>query len=257
MKKHWITIALLACALGLTSSGGATADGPTLEEARLTMSKWIETQQIISRERNDWQQGKEILLGRLELVRKETSTLDQDIRAAQAKIADSEVERDRLLAERAGLEAQVAHLAQAVDGMETELKKLQASLPEPILAKVKTLYERMPADDAARQRVSVSERFQNVLVILNELDKASGDITIDFEVHTLANGKPSEVKAIYVGLTQAYYVNADGQAGIGRPAAGGWQWEPTQTISNEVLLAFDILQGKQTPQFVGLPVKLP
>lgn len=248
---------VLACTLGLTSSGGESSDGPTLEEARLTMSKWIETQQIISRERNDWQQGKEILLGRLELVRKETSTLDQDIRAAQAKISDSEVERDQLLAERAQLEAQVARLAQTVNGLEDELRKLQGSLPEPILAKVRTLYERMPADDAARQRVSVSERFQNVLVILNELDKASGDITINFEVHTLASGKPSEVKAIYVGLTQAYYVNADGQAGIGRPGAGGWQWQPAPDIAAEVSLAFDILQGKHSPEFVPLPVKFP
>src|SRR4030095_6383145 len=70
-----ITIAALAGALGLRGSGRAVSEDPSLEEARLTMSKWIETQQIISKERNDWQQGKEILLGRLELVRKETSTL--------------------------------------------------------------------------------------------------------------------------------------------------------------------------------------
>ena len=61
----------LACAVGLLASGRAPdgSDEPTLEETRLSMSKWIETQQIISKERNDWQQGKEILNSRLELVR--------------------------------------------------------------------------------------------------------------------------------------------------------------------------------------------
>ena len=48
---------------------------PTLEETRLTLSKWIETQQIISKERNDWQQGKEILQSRIELVGKEVGVL--------------------------------------------------------------------------------------------------------------------------------------------------------------------------------------
>ena len=42
---------------------GANKAAPTLDETRLTLSKWIETQQIISKERNDWQQGKEILQG--------------------------------------------------------------------------------------------------------------------------------------------------------------------------------------------------
>ena len=57
--------------------------------------------------------------------------------------------------------------------------------------------------------------------ILNELNNANNDVTIHYEVHNLADGKPSEVKAIYVGLAQAYYVTARGEAGIGLQAADG------------------------------------
>ena len=57
---------------------------PTLEETRLTLSKWIETQQIISKERNDWQQGKEILQSRIELVGKEVGVLNEKITQSQA-----------------------------------------------------------------------------------------------------------------------------------------------------------------------------
>jgi len=256
MNQQLITLAALACMLGLTSSGG-NDDGPTLEETRLSMSKWIETQQILSKERNEWQQGKEILAGRLELVRKETSTLDQSIRAAQEQIADTEQKRDELLAESAKLDAQAARMAETAASLEEQLRKLFPALPEPLRARIQPLCQRMPSDDAAKARVSLAERFQNVLGILNEVTKASTEITVSFEVRTLADGKPSEVKVIYVGLAQAYYVDAKGEAGIGRPAPDGWKWEPSEAIASDVLAAFEILQGKHSPEFVSLPVKLP
>jgi hypothetical protein len=59
---------------------------PTLEETRITMGKWIETQQIIARERNDWQQGREILVSRIDLVKKEASSLEDKIQAAQGSV---------------------------------------------------------------------------------------------------------------------------------------------------------------------------
>src|SRR5262245_58363482 len=52
-----------------TPPQSAPAAAPTLEETRITMGKWIETQQIISKERKDWEQGKQILAGRLDLVK--------------------------------------------------------------------------------------------------------------------------------------------------------------------------------------------
>ena len=37
------------------------------------------------------------------------------------------------------------------------------------------------------------------------------------EVRTLSDGKPAEVRTVYVGLAQAYFVSPKGDAGIGRP----------------------------------------
>ncbi len=259
IRRGSLALAACVCAIGLLASGRAPEgpQEPSLEETRISMGKWIETQQIISRERNDWQQGKEILNSRLELVRKEAATLDQGIRAAQERIADTEQKRDELLAQSAQLEVLGAQLADAVTTLEGELRRLHPTLPEPIQQKIQPLYERMPADDAAKARVSVAERFQNVLGILGEVTKASSDITVSFEVRTLSDGKPSEVRAIYVGLASAYYVNASGEAGIGQPSESGWKWEPSKAIADDVLTAFDILQGKHTPAFVPLPLKHP
>ena len=228
---------------------------PTLEETRVMMGKWTETQQIISKERKDWQQGKEILLGRLELVKKEISTLEEKTKQAQASVAEADKKRSDLLAENDQLKAAGVQLTEVVTGMEVEVRRLFKRLPEPIQTKLQPLYQRIP-EDPAKTRVSAAERFQNVLGILNELNKANNEITVSYEVHNLTEGRPSEVKVIYVGLAQAYYVSARGEAGIGRPTAEGWTWQPSEAIARDVTTALEILQGKHTPVFVALPAKI-
>ena len=248
------TFVLLAAAPATDPPGDETP--PTLEETRLTMDKWIETQQIISRERKEWQQGREILLGRLELVKKESTTLQEKIAEAQTGVAEADGKRAELLAEDSQLREALAQLAAVVDRMEGEVRRLFAQVPEPIRVRLQPLHERMPVDDAAKARVSVAERFQNVLGILNELNKANTEITVSYEVRTLSDGKPSEVRVLYVGLAQAYYVSARGEAGIGRVSADGWTWEAAPALAGDVLQALEIIQGKQPPAFVPLPVTL-
>ena len=257
---------LLTSAICLLSSGVLSAEmstgdvdkisaPPTLEETRLTMDKWLETQQIISKERKDWQQGKEILICRLELVKKEIATLEEKTKQAESSVTEANKKRNELLAENDQLTAAGAQLTVAVAGMEGEIRQMFKQLPEPIQTKLQPLYQRMP-EDPSKTRVAAAERFQNVLGILNELNKTNNEITVSYEVHNLADGRPSEVKAIYVGLAQAYYVSARGEAGIGRPTADGWKWEPSKSVARDVLMALEILEGKQSPAFVPLPVIL-
>jgi hypothetical protein len=240
-----------------TDNTGMIPAAPTLEETRITMDKWIETQQIISKERKDWQKGKEILLGRLELVKNEIASLSETVRQAESGMAESDKKRDEMITENEKLKEADDLLKNAVMGMEEEVRNLRLfkQLPEPILTKLQPLYQRIP-EDSLSTKVSTAERFQNVLGILNELNKANNEIAVSYEVHNLSNGKPSEVKAIYVGLAQAYYVSAGGESGIGYPTAEGWKWEPSQEVSRDVVLALEILDGKHSPAFVPLPVVL-
>lgn len=236
---------------GATSTPG----GPTLDETRMVLGKWIETQQIIAKERNDWQQGKEILAGRLELVKKELSSLEDKIKSAQTSVDESDAKRSQFEAQNLQLKATGDQLASNVTRLEEEVRDLFTRLPEPTRTKLMPLYQRIP-EDPATTHVSVAERFQNVLGILNELNKDNNEITVGYEVRNLADGKPAEVRTMYIGLAQAFYVSAGGEAGIGRPGETGWKWEPSKAIANDVLTAFDILQGKHTPAFVPLPVNL-
>ncbi len=227
----------------------------SLEETRIMMGKWTETQQIISKERKDWQQGKEILQGRLELVKKEVGTLEEKTKQAQAAIAESDKKRKDLLGEDEQLRTAGSQLAEAVATMEAEVRRLFKVLPDPVQTRLQPLYKRIP-EDPNKVRVSTAERFQNVLGILNEVNKANNEISVSYEVRNLADGRPSEVKVMYVGLAQAYYVSARGQAGVGRPTAEGWKWEPSDAIGKDVLTALEVLEGKHTPVVVPLPARL-
>ena len=228
---------------------------PTLEETRMKMDKWLEIQQMISKERKDWQQGKEILLGRLELVRKEIATLQEKTREAESSVTEFNKKRSDFLAENNQLTAAGAQLTGAIAGMEGEIREMFKQLPEPIRTKLQPLYQRVP-ENPSKTQVATAERYQNILGILNELNRGNNDISVSYEVHNLADGRPSEVKAIYVGLAQAYYVSARGEAGIGRPTADGWKWEPSKSVARDVMKALEIIEGKQSPAFVPLPVRL-
>ena len=258
------TIALIA-AVGLLTSGasfvaqdagGAASGSPaTLDETRLTMDKWLQTQQIISKEAREWQQGREILVDRLQMVKTEIATLQESIAAAQAGVTEAARKRDELQAANTALKATGTQLVEGVAAMEGEVRRLFRTLPEPVRTRLMPLYQRIP-EDAGKTAVSAAERYQNVLGILNEVNKVNSDLTVGFEVRDLADGRPAEVQTLYVGLAQAFYVSASGEAGIGRPGPDGWTWEPRNAIAGDVLLAFDILQGKHSPAFVPLPVTL-
>lgn len=242
-------------AILLLSGWAAVAQASDIEATRLALSKWIETQQIISKEKREWQQGREILQARLELVKSEIAGLQHKIKQTESAVAETDKQKAAIQADTEQLKTAAGQLTEAVTGFEGEIRTLAKRLPEPLGTRLQPLYQRIP-EDPAKTRVSVAERYQNVLGIMNEVNKAHNEINVHYEVRNLADGKPAEVKVLYVGLAQAYYVSARGEAGIGRPLADGWHWEPANAVSRDVLLALEIMQGKHTPAFVPLPVKL-
>ncbi|MFM9097149.1 MAG: DUF3450 family protein [Phycisphaerales bacterium] len=252
-----LAIAAAATAIAALAAAVAPRQSPpaSLEGARLTLSKWIETQQIIAKERNDWQQGKEILQGRIDLVGKEVGVLKERIRQSEEAVAQSDRKRDELLAQDAELKTLGEQLATAATVMEEQVRSLLKQLPDPVKGRIAPLVERIPADPAAT-RVTPAERFQNVLGILNEVNKANSEISVAYEIRTLADGSSSEVQVIYLGLAQAYFLSPKGEAGIGRPTEDGWKWEPAPGAADQILLALEVIEGKHVPTFVPLPIKI-
>jgi hypothetical protein len=233
----------------------APEQGATIEAVRTLIGKWVETQQLISKERKDWQQGREILAGRIEMVKKEIATIEERMAKARATIEETESRKNELIATNEIFKAGAAQLAADAATLEGQIRNLYPRLPEPLQQRIQPLFQRIPADAAATQ-VSVAERFQNVLGILNEINKFNAEITVAYEVRELTDGKPSEVKTMYVGLGQAYYVSAGGEAGVGRPAETNWTWTAANSYAHDVQFALEVMQNKEKPRFIPLPVEL-
>ena len=166
--RNRCVVATAACGLAALAIAAASTPGtledpqssPTLEETRLTMGKWIETQQIISKERNEWQQGREILESRLDLVKREVASLEEKIQQAKGGIEEADKKRAAFVSENEQLKVDGHELFSALADMEAEVQRLVKALPEPIRLKLQPLAQRIPADPAA-SKVSAAERFQN------------------------------------------------------------------------------------------------
>jgi hypothetical protein len=247
-------LAILAAAMAVP--GLLRAESLPGAPDRDTLEKWIETQRLISMEKQDWRTGRELLEERTELVQREiasfrekTAQATNDIGEADLKLAEMKAENDELKTATEGLEA-------AIVGLEARVQDLLARSPEPIRQRVKPLSQRIPKNPAETE-TGMPERFQNVIGILNEMNKFCREITEASEVRDLPDGSSAEVSVLYLGLGQAYYCNLNGGvAGVGRPAEEGWAWEPLNPLAPSMAEVLAVHRNEKPAVYVPLPVEI-
>ncbi|MGQ0552974.1 MAG: DUF3450 family protein [Planctomycetota bacterium] len=249
--RSFVFAAALCCLPLAFDEGRAAVDG-----ARAALEKWVETRRIVSAERRDWALGREILSDRIALVRREIDSLRGSISEAEQSIAEADRKRAELVADNERLQQAGQSLRGTVVTLEASTRSLLQRLPDPIRERVKPLSQRLP-DEGAESKLSLGERFQNVVGILNEVNKFQREITVTSEVRTLPSGAQAEVTALYVGIGQAYYVSGDGRsAGVGRASAEGWIWSEANAAAAEIAAAIAIHKNEQVADFVQLPFQL-
>jgi FtsZ-binding cell division protein ZapB len=279
---------LLIFALGLLASGALSADPPAAErkkttaaaagqdagesretplpsqqegaagvgQTRTAMEEWVKTRRIISQERRDWALGREMLNERVQLVQREIDSLRTKISEAQESVTEADKKRADLLEENEKFKQASATLNSAAVALETRTKELLKRLPDPIRERVKPLSQRFP-EDPEDTKMSLGERFQNVVGILNEVNKFNREITVTSEVRTLPDGTSAEVVTLYVGIGQAYYASANGKvAGTGTASEEGWVWTPANEAAPAIAQAIAILKNEQAASFVRLPIRV-
>jgi hypothetical protein len=248
-----IRIRNLAFCAGALALGLSAAAQEPQADGRAALEKWVETKRLICKERQEWQVEKALLEDRIQLVRRETENLKE----ATMQITNSIGEADQKLAESASkideLKAATAGLGDDIGRLEKGVLALLAGAPVPIAERVKPLSQRVPKPET-ETRMGLSERFQNVIGILNEMNKFSREITVTSEVRDQPDGGKAEVTVVYLGLARAYYCNAaSGLAGIGRPGPGGWVWEPRNELAQKVTDTIAIYRNEKPAGYVLLP----
>ena len=255
------SIAVLAICLALVF--GATAEARAeegvelqVDSTRTALEKWVETRRIISKEKRDWALGREMLTERIDLVKREIEGLRAKIADAEKSIGEADRKRAELLAENERLQGAAGVLRVVVVALEARTKQLLERLPDPIREQVKPLSQRLPENpDEAKN--SLSERFQNLVGILNAVNKFNREITVTSERRTLPDGSSAEVTALYVGIGQGYYVGAHGTvAGIGTASDAGWVWRPANDAAPQIAEAIAVFKNEQVAAFVPLPIQI-
>ena len=249
--------AILITGLLLLAPGGARgAQDERLDEARTAVEQWVEMQRLISKEKRDWELGRELLVDQIELVERQIEELRAEIETAEKGIEEAEAKQADVKAEIAKYEEGFDALRRRLAPLEVRTKELVARLPEPAAEQVILMSQRLPEDPATDER-GIPGRYMAIVGVLNGLNRFHREIHVASELRELEDGSTAEVSTFYVGLGQAFYANTDGTAGgTGVPGAEGWVWSPANVAAAEIHRAVGMLEGPETAAYVNLPVRI-
>jgi FtsZ-binding cell division protein ZapB len=176
---------------------------PIIEATRETLTKWVETKQLISKEKSEWASGKDILEDRVRLAQAETTTVREKLKEISAAVAEAQKKRDELAAQNDKLKATAEKSKAMVIAAEKKLRPLLPQLPEPLREKLKPIIARFP-EDSEKSNASLAERLQNVLGILDQASAFNSTVASVKELRTFPDGTRAEVTTVYLGLSQAH-----------------------------------------------------
>lgn len=258
-------LAPLCCLLAVlpapaeTPAAQATRDYLAL--SRDLLSKYYETQKLLAKEESDWKTGREILDSRLSLLQAQLKELTEKTAEQQKTITVNDTEREKLDAQNRELLASQDMQVEAIRKLEERVHRLWPLLPGALQEKIRGQYERLPK---AGMKVSdiqaaAGERFVNVLIVINEVNKFHSDVAVLNERRRLADGRELEVRVIYFGLAAAYFAGSGDTAQVGGmlvPGPQGWLAVEDPQIAPLVDRVIAMQKGDQVAGFVSLPVKI-
>ncbi len=236
---------------------GAVCAQEEMEAARQNLGKWLETERLVSKEDQEWRVGKELLRERVDLIRRETQTVREKIDQTKREAAESTAKIREIKEQNDLLKSGMKPLITDIKQFELRILAILPWTPEPVRLRVAPLSQRIPANPADT-KLTLSERYQNVVGTLNELNKAARELAVSGEVRKLADGRQVEATVFYIGMSQAYYVNEkSGVAGIGKLGPlGTWAWEEQNGLVNNIAQVLGIYKSEKPAAYVALPVSV-
>ena len=216
----------------------------------------METRQLISKTKSDWQSDKESLEQTVALYERELKGIDEQM----SKVSTNNTQVAKEMQEAEALQKQsgeaLTRAKQFATDFETRVRQFVPQLPAPLQDILKPQLTRLPTDPA-NTKMLAAERVQVLVGILNELDKFNNGLNVFNEKRKNSKGEEMAVQTIYVGLGAAYFVNDAGDfAGTGAPGPNGWEWSVKNEIAPAVQEVVKIYRNEKTARFVTLPAAI-
>ena len=254
MKQRISLFALIALVGGFSVAQGAEV----LTKARSTLQQWVETRQIIADEKTRWLAEEKTLNENIDFLKNEIEALAKNIADAELDISTQDETQSELRGEISQNEDAVAVIEAAVPGFEKKILELSTIFPAVFTDKVSTLLRRIPDPNSDRELdVTAQDRIQNVISLLQHIEYHNKVVTLTSELRE-TNNEISEVKTIYIGFGQAYFVDDNlTTAGYGYPIVGkGWEWVEMPEIADAVNKAVLVVDNRLPAVFVNVPVAI-
>jgi chromosome segregation ATPase len=249
-------ITFLAVAVSASIARTAAAAERPLEAPEAAFGKWVEVQEAIARDQRDWTIEQEFLTEEIRLLKEEITALQEKTGRLDEETKQTEADLARLTGQNEEFKTAASRVESALPEFEQAVRALHGRFPLVLQETLEPLMGRLPKDGSAT-KASISERMQAVVGVMSQVDKFNGALTVVPELRTNPAGKEVQVRTLYLGLAQAWFVSLDGSfAGHGIPGATTWEWSPANEIAPEVKRAIDIQQGAGVAAYVSLPVKL-
>jgi cytochrome c556 len=248
--------AILMLALCLPAGTPPATAQSTLSDQRAVFEKWVQTRQLIARVKADWQSDQDTLQAGIAMFERELKALDEQIAKADTGSRQVLEEKARLEIEKQQLLAASERVQALVIALEDQLKSLTKLLPEPVLEKVQPFLKRLP-ENPAQTKLTNPERLQTIIGVLNEVEKFHNAVSVVTEIRKNPAGAEVQVRTIYFGLGQAWFVDKAGEyAGTGVPGPNGWEWTAQNALAGKVARAIAVYENAAPAEFVPLPVTL-
>lgn len=264
MKSSLFLFCLCLIQAGALSAQAPAAASETQDYLALSrdlLNKYYETQKLLAKEESEWKTGKEIVSSRLALLQAQMKELADKTAEQQKTITTNDTDREKLDAQNKELLATQDLQVQSIGKLESRVHKLWPLLPLFLQEKIKGQYERLPRPEMKAEdiKASVGERFVNVLIVINEVNKFHSDITVVNERRKLASGRELEVRVLYLGLAAAYFAGSGETADVGGmlvPGPTGWEAVEDAKVAARVSEVIAMNKGEKVAGFVSLPVKI-
>ncbi len=247
-------IPLLVIVAGISGAAPATeSSSAPLAQTRSTLEQWVQTRQLISQTRTDWQTDKETLEQTVALYERELKAIEEQF----SKVATNNTQVAKEMAEAEALQKTsnetLGDAKKFATEIEAQVKQLVPQLPGPLQDILKPMLARLPADPN-NTKMLAAERMQVLVGVLNELDKFNNGVNLFSERRKNDKGEEVSVQTVYLGLGAAYFVNDAGDfAGTGTAGKNGWEWTTKSEIAPTVQEVVKIYRNERAARFVTLP----
>ncbi len=231
------------------------AESP-LESSQTAFDRWVDLQQSIAGEKSEWAVEKEYLGEEIRLLREEIEALTEKENQLKKSTDTIEADLKKIADENESLKNASTVVEQKLPDLEKGILELNKTFPVALQSIVETLVNRLPKEGASNVP-GVSERLQVVVGVLGQVDKFNGQLSVQTEVQTSESGDRIQVRVLYLGLAQAWFVNQDGKlAGHGKPGATGWIWTRDDSLAPIINQAIAIHENTAVANYVNLPVSV-